>query len=205
MADKLIRSKFPGSCRACNCAIPVGAEIRWSKASGARHAAIADCEAAKAAAVATLPQAGLTMDLSSIVRFVAAAKERGLKFPKVRVLAPDGRTEMRLGLTAAGYNPGSLSVRVGGEYVGLVTPTGEVRGLLSSYVYVDVRAALLATAADPAAAAKRYAALTCRCSFCALPLTDEGSVEVGYGPVCAEKYGLPHSPKGTPLLEVVNG
>ena len=37
-------------------------------------------------------------------------------------------------------------------------------------------------------------------SFCALPLTDAGSVEVGYGPVCAKHWGLPHTPKGTPTV-----
>lgn len=33
-----------------------------------------------------------------------------------------------------------------------------------------------------------------RCVFCSTPLSDDGprrSVEIGYGPICAEKYGLP--------------
>lgn len=31
------------------------------------------------------------------------------------------------------------------------------------------------------------------CCFCGLELTDDVSVRVGYGPVCAAKHGLPHS------------
>jgi hypothetical protein len=29
------------------------------------------------------------------------------------------------------------------------------------------------------------------CCFCSRGLTDERSVTVGYGPICAERYGLP--------------
>ena len=58
----------------------------------------------------------------------------------------------------------------------------------------------VAVAADPAAAAKAYGALMGRCSFCDTAITDEGSVEVGYGPVCAKRFGLPHTPKGTKVL-----
>jgi hypothetical protein len=45
----------------------------------------------------------------------------------------------------------------------------------------------------------------CRCSFCGLALTDEGSVFMGYGPICARNYGLPHVALGTyELLPVVD-
>lgn len=73
------------------------------------------------------------------------------------------------------------------------------RGSLASNT--AVLEALNTIAADPAAAAKAYGALMGRCSYCDKALTDEGSVEVGYGPVCAAKYGLPHHPKGTRVLE----
>ena len=44
---------------------------------------------------------------------------------------------------------------------------------------------------DPLQAAKAHAALTGECSFCGAELSDERSKSVGYGPVCAENYGLP--------------
>lgn len=38
------------------------------------------------------------------------------------------------------------------------------------------------------------AKLTGHCSFCQRELTDAGSLEVGYGPICADRWGLPHAP-----------
>jgi hypothetical protein len=46
-------------------------------------------------------------------------------------------------------------------------------------------------ATNPAAAGKAYGQRVGNCSFCSLPLEDGRSVHVGYGPVCAEKWGLP--------------
>jgi len=59
---------------------------------------------------------------------------------------------------------------------------------------------LLKVAADPARAAREYAALMGACSFCGLPLTDAGSVRVGYGPICAGNWGLPWTREGVPVL-----
>lgn len=39
--------------------------------------------------------------------------------------------------------------------------------------------------------AKKYALKTNNCCFCKRELTDEISVKVGYGPICAEYFGLP--------------
>ena len=44
---------------------------------------------------------------------------------------------------------------------------------------------------DPARTAANYGHLTGHCCFCALPLSDERSTLVGYGPVCAAHFGLP--------------
>jgi hypothetical protein len=44
--------------------------------------------------------------------------------------------------------------------------------------------------ADPVAVASEYGRLTGQCCFCGLPLKDARSTAVGYGPVCAEKFGL---------------
>jgi hypothetical protein len=50
---------------------------------------------------------------------------------------------------------------------------------------------LVAFNLDPVATAVRSAKITGACSFCSRKLTDERSVAVGYGAICAEKYGLP--------------
>lgn len=39
--------------------------------------------------------------------------------------------------------------------------------------------------------AARFGKTTGRCVFCSRMLTDERSIEVGYGPICAEREGLP--------------
>jgi hypothetical protein len=49
--------------------------------------------------------------------------------------------------------------------------------------------------ADPAEAASRYGRLTGQCSFCSIPLSDVQSLAVGYGRICARKYGLPYGGK----------
>jgi len=55
----------------------------------------------------------------------------------------------------------------------------------------SVTALLLAFAGDPAGTAAAYGRATGVCSFCARQLTDERSVSVGYGPICADTYSLP--------------
>jgi hypothetical protein len=138
------------------------------------------------------------LSLAPLVAFIKAAQERGLKRPSLRVLALDGTTELTISLTVKGRVPGSLAVVLGGRFVGCVRPDGMLTGAL--VLDAALQAHLVHVSADPAAAAKRYAVLKCRCSFCGLELTDAGSVEVGYGPVCARNWGLPHRPTGTPAL-----
>lgn len=47
-------------------------------------------------------------------------------------------------------------------------------------------------AADPVGTMQAYGHSTGQCGFCGRTLTNEDhSVKVGYGPVCAERYGLP--------------
>lgn len=190
-------ARFPGTCVKCRTTFPAGTSVHWQKGVGAWHVSTADCTAATAVAAAAPPKPSLA--LSPLVQFLAAAKARGLKFPKARFLAPDGRSEMLLSLAGpTSQTPGALVVKVRGFYAMSVLPSGEPRGPRSGDA--SLAGTLIAIAVDPAAAAKAYGALTCSCSFCGLPLTDEGSVEVGYGPVCAKKWGLPHVAKGAPVL-----
>lgn len=190
-------AKFAGRCTRCGGHFPAGTAIQWTKGAGATHADAQAC-----ATVAASAPAPVSLSLAGIVAFLNAAKDRGLKFPKARFLAPTG-AELRLSIAGATSKaPGSINVVVANEWLGRVEPTGVVAGrqLLADAALLDT---LRAIEADPAAAAKAYGALMCRCSFCGLTLTDEGSVEVGYGPVCADKWGLPHTPKGTPAVQAV--
>jgi Family of unknown function (DUF6011) len=57
--------------------------------------------------------------------------------------------------------------------------------------YDAVIAALLEFAENPVETAVAYGRATGICCFCNKDLTDERSTSVGYGPVCAKKWGLP--------------
>ena len=52
-------------------------------------------------------------------------------------------------------------------------------------------ALLVNFATNPAKVASLYGKHTGHCCFCARTLTDARSVSVGYGPICADKFGLP--------------
>jgi hypothetical protein len=82
--------------------------------------------------------------------------------------------------------PGSYHINNSFGYVGRLDPAG---GL---HLRVDAIApTLMAIECDPMGACIAYAQATNHCCFCGRELTDEPSVAAGYGPVCAEKYGLP--------------
>lgn len=190
-------AKFAGRCNACHLPIAAGDLINWDKVTRkARHATDAACAAAKAHAATMPAPVAVTADVASIAAFLAAARDRGLKFPKARFLAPGGG-ELRLHLAGPTSKfPGSVQVKIDDEWIGRVEPDGTVAGR-TLRDRADVRAVLAVIATDPAAAAKSYGTLNGRCSFCNLPLSDDGSVEVGYGPICARHWGLPHKPRGS--------
>jgi hypothetical protein len=193
-----IISRFAGHCSKCNGDIPAGVKVSWDTETR-KVSHLGGCPARVAR---PLPVAALAAPLvcaSPIAAFIGAAKDRGLKAPKARFLAPNGG-EMRLALAGAkAKNPGAVKVDIAGVWIGNIETTGNVIGPLARPGYKPVLDAIELIALDPAAAAKAYGKLMGRCSFCNLPLTDDrsgSSVEVGYGPVCAKKFGLPHHPKG---------
>lgn len=189
---KTLNARFPGRCISCSQAFPTGTPIVWRQGVGSTHVQCPPkVEAPKGCAEPKL-------FLEPIASFIRRAAER-LKAPKVRSIAPDGKSELRLSLTGAQSKfPGSIAVKIGGLYIGRITPTGDASAaILADFALVG---ALISIAEDPAAAAKSYAQLFCRCSFCGLELTDEGSIMVGYGPICARNYDLPHVALGSKEL-----
>ena len=201
---KRMTAKFPGTCSSCQRRFDAGTTILYnSDTRKAAHADAATCRAA-AATPAPAPRPTVTADGKPIADFLLAAKARGLKWPKVSFLAPDG-VGQEITLSVAGDQskvPGSIQVKLDGEWVGRIEPDGKVVGrqLADS---ASLLTELAVIASDPAAAAKRYGMATGNCSFCAAKLTDAGSIEVGYGPVCARRWGLPHKHIGTPTMSAV--
>lgn len=134
-----------------------------------------------------------------IAAFIEGAKANGLKFPKARFLAPNGG---ELLLSVAGpmsKAPGSIQVKIDGNWVGRIEPSGAVVGYALKGDAV-LLATLSAIAEDPAGRAKAYGSLRGHCSFCDKKLDDAGSIEHGYGPVCASRFGLPWKKGGVAKL-----
>lgn len=57
---------------------------------------------------------------------------------------------------------------------------------------------------NPVRIAQLYGKATGRCCFCGLDLTDPRSVVVGYGPICAERWGFPWGGDKKELAETLN-
>jgi len=192
-----ITSRYDGTCGSCGNRFKAGTKIAWVRGFKATHLPGACTEAEVVAPKVDGPK----VDGSAIVAFLDIAKANGLKYPKARFLAPEGG-ELRLSVSGERSRvPGSVQVVIDEQWIGRIEPDGTVYGPLERDE--STLAALDAIASDPATKAKEYGALMGRCSFCFLELTDAGSVEVGYGPVCAKRWHLPHKPKGTPALKAV--
>ena len=97
-------------------------------------------------------------------------------------------------------NRGGINITDGRPYgsnlfFGKISSTGSVKW--SKPANVDnmgykIEGLIRNFAENPAGVAKLYGTQTGSCMFCGLTLTDPQSVAVGYGPVCAANYGLPH-------------
>jgi hypothetical protein len=104
-----------------------------------------------------------------------------------------------LRLSRAGNNsnaPGAINVKLDAnrQYMGRVHTNGTwVPG--RDCTDTAVGAAIAAFARNPAGVAAEYGKRTGCCCFCNKKLTDERSLAVGYGPVCAANYGQPWGAK----------
>ena len=97
---------------------------------------------------------------------------------------------------AKSKTPGAIMVTGNGPfetrpYYGKILNGVFIQGKNEPATIASVTALLLDFSRDPAATAAEYGRSTGVCSFCARQLTDDRSVSVGYGPICAETYHLP--------------
>ena len=122
-----------------------------------------------------------SVNLQPIIDMFTNARERGYKRPIYRAeglkisMAPD-----------LGQNAGALYVKtIEGEYIGKVAdgrffPTREATD--------EHKAAVLTIAESPRDAAIRYGRQTGSCACCGRTLSNKASIELGIGPICAEKW-----------------
>jgi hypothetical protein len=143
--------------------------------------------------------------LSAIVDLFKDARAKGLKHPKVWLQLKDGQ-DIRLSVAGeASRNPGTINVTDGGSFhegtwFGRVAIDGTWQPSPRGEEPPTLYTALTCLAADPARTAAAHGQRTGACSFCSRPLEDARSVAVGYGPICATKWGLPWGEETLPAL-----
>jgi len=118
----------------------------------------------------------------------ALARSNGLQRPRISVsISAERRIDM-----SPSRDGEALHVRSAGEFLGSLRRGVFYASLEAARagLVVGVEDGLRRMAADPAAEATAYGRLTGSCCFCRRPLTDGRSIAVGYGPICADHYGL---------------
>lgn len=133
------------------------------------------------------PRKESTESFPRIFDMLVSARLAGKKFPKIR-LERDGQTVV-LVLTRSD----KVNVTDGGSWgsnvwFGAILADGSVR---PGRDYARVADLLRELEADPAVVAQQHGVATGSCCFCNRPLTTKESRSVGYGPICAENFGLP--------------
>ena len=165
--------------------IAANPENNFAKSLGeavAKYGSLTPNQLAAAERAATAPaQASDAISVEKIETAFAAARGNGIKSPKLRLgefmfsRAPDH-----------GRNAGSIYVKRGEQYLGKVT-AGQFYACRDCDD--DTRKQVVDVAASPADAAKAYGLRTGSCSCCGRTLTNGASIDLGIGPICAEKFG----------------
>lgn len=140
-----------------------------------------------------------TQNFSALFNMFDKAAET-LRFPKIQLEHGD----CTIRLVRCGPNSryaGNINIEINGNWFGRIERDGNMythmrQQLTTENVHPDelpIFDYLLAFSANPAFHARMHGQQYNYCCFCARELTDAVSVKLGYGPICADKYGLPHS------------
>ncbi len=113
-----------------------------------------------------------------------------LRYPAINMVSKDGH-KIRIYRATKGY----IAIKVDGEYVGKLVSDDKNIILYDSPLFnhnelmSELEAFMEQPISESALRGKEYG----RCCFCNRELDNEGSIQHGYGPICAEKWGLPWS------------
>ena len=202
-------------------ALDLGQTVTVTKRNGQTSQAVVGPVAGEGAdfyfyKIATAPRRATEVvgDLSGIIAMFARARQH-LRHPAIvldgfrvnvagdRAREPGSltltsveRTAPRQAFTALGLRPGLQR-----EYYGRVTLAGVYEP--TRRAPADLGARLRAFAADPAGVAAAYGRLHGACCFCRRALRDERSTAVGYGPDCADHFGLPWGTRAAAAVDLV--
>lgn len=128
--------------------------------------------------------------------FKTATKE--LKYPTIRFKASTGEN-IQLFYAFKGY----IGIKIDNQYSGKITAPGNEKYYFRMYTGNDsLIAEIDQFCLNPLFSAKINGQRYNTCCFCGLELTNKASVQSGYGPICAAKWGLPWLYKEEPLASL---
>lgn len=131
-------------------------------------------------------------DFSGVIDLFTKAKGK-LKYPKITMYGENGET-IQLSLAGAkAKKPGTINVTDGKAFgqniwYGRVNVDGTWEK--SFKANDDIGGVLKELSLNPAAFATKYGHKHGHCCFCNKTLTQDNSVAAGFGPVCADNWGL---------------
>jgi hypothetical protein len=134
------------------------------------------------------------MNGKKIVDMMQTAHEAGRSVPSIVFETSTAGRVKFYRQTERSKNPGAISMNDGGPkgadvWFGSINLDGSFRPTRACSP--AVREVIAAFSEDPGGYAAAYGKGSARCCFCSTEITTAESKAVGYGPVCAENYGLP--------------
>lgn len=137
------------------------------------------------------PAAPMSLEVGRILTMFNKAKQK-LKLPKVVFKTNFGVVRMWIQGKAAKY-PGSVAITLDKLWMGRVHTDGKFQTGVNFQTFdgrekfVDL---MVAFSKNPEEVASHYGKLHSKCIFCMKGLNDPKSLAMGYGPICADTYGL---------------
>lgn len=118
------------------------------------------------------------------------ARKRDVAFPKIRFVLREGQM---VKLSLAGNdskNPGAIYIRLGETYYGKINTLGELSRYRETPCDSEIIECLRALSENPSAFGRAQGQRLKWCIFCGTTLRTNESLYYGYGPVCADNFGL---------------
>ena len=142
-----------------------------------------------------------TVEIGSLEGISALFDRAAASMKRPAILVADADMTYRLSLAGPTASvPGSINVTTNQSFenrtwFGRILPNGQFQASPRQTAPAGLVDVLRRFSADPAGVAAQYGRETGSCCFCARDLTDGRYIHVGYGPICADRYGLPWGEK----------
>lgn len=134
--------------------------------------------------------AATNMNLVKLHELFDKAKSNHIVVPRLHMQMTDGKRFTVSAAPMTGKNPGAIYVQLADKYYGKVTRDGrfEVPNYVTRCEELERRVAEVGE--NPSEAGRVHGHKLRWCMFCARELKTVDSLYYGYGPVCADKWGL---------------